>query len=87
MRAFFPFLEVFKMTKSAFPIPDIVRRVFSKDGANIKLAETHEETKENYLNHQSGEQPEGKHWLLHLGVWGLTLFLTSTGLVRRLIGL
>jgi hypothetical protein len=87
MRVFFPFLEVFKMTKSAFSIPDIVRHVFSKNRARIKLAETHDKTKETYLNDQSGEQPEGQHWLLHLGVWGLALFLTAIGLVRRLIGL
>jgi hypothetical protein len=67
MGVFFPFLEVFKMTKSAFSIPNIVRRFLSKHRARIKiwLEEADDWTKENRRNDQNDEQADGQRSFPH----------------------
>ena len=65
MWIFFPFLEVFEMTESAFSVANVVGRLFSKDVAGVWLDEECYQTKENCLNDQDNEQPDGQRRFRH----------------------
>ena len=65
MGVFFPFLEVFKMTEAAFPVPNIVRLFLSKDIAGEQLDRTGYQGRENCLEEQSQKQNDGERRFGH----------------------
>ena len=81
MRIFFPFLEVFEMTESAFSVANVVGRLFSKNFAGVRLDEEGYQTKEDCLNEKNDAQPDGQRRFRHSKANRFELFLTAYGLV------
>jgi hypothetical protein len=61
MRVFFPFLEVFKMTEAAFPVPNIVGGIFGEDRGSAGKERAHIEPKRDQRKKQGGNQNHATH--------------------------
>ena len=77
MWIFFPFLEVFEMTESAFSVANVVGRLFSKDVAGVWLEGEGYQTNEDCLNDKNDEQPDGQRRFRHSKANRFELFLTA----------